>query len=60
MNLIEGNVAEDGIHLGDYTVPVPRETLAKAPNEKNLVLGIRPENFELTDDPERPRASPST
>ena len=45
-------MAEDGIHLGDYTVPVPRETLDKAPNEKNLVLGIRPENFELSDDPD--------
>ena len=44
MNLIEGNVQPDGVHLGDYTVPVPRETLAKAPNEQNLVLGIRPEN----------------
>ena len=52
MNLIEGNVQEDGVHLGDYTVPVPRETLAKAPNEENLVLGIRPENFELSDNPE--------
>jgi multiple sugar transport system ATP-binding protein len=49
MNLIEGNVAPDGIHLGDYTVPVPRETLAKAPDEKNLVLGIRPENFDMSD-----------
>jgi multiple sugar transport system ATP-binding protein len=52
MNLIEGNVQQDGVHLGDYTVPVPRETLAKAPNEKNLVLGIRPENFRVSDDPE--------
>ena len=52
MNLIEGIVAADGIHLGDYTVPVPRETLAKAADEKNLVLGIRPENFELSDDPD--------
>jgi multiple sugar transport system ATP-binding protein len=52
MNLIEGNVQADGVHLGDYTVPVPRETLAKAPNEKNLVLGIRPENFRVSDDPE--------
>ncbi len=49
MNLIEGTVAEDGVHLGDYTVPVPRETLAKAKGEKNLVLGIRPENFEISD-----------
>jgi multiple sugar transport system ATP-binding protein len=47
MNLIEGTVAADGVHLGDYVVPVPRETLAKAGNEKDLVLGIRPETFEL-------------
>jgi multiple sugar transport system ATP-binding protein len=47
MNLMEGDVAEDGIHIGDYVVGVPREVLAKAPNEKRLVLGIRPENFAL-------------
>ena len=47
MNLIEGEVAADGIHIGDYVVPVPRETLAKAPDEKKLMLGIRPENFTL-------------
>jgi multiple sugar transport system ATP-binding protein len=47
MNLIEGQVAQDGIHIGDYVVPVPRETLAKAPDEKKLMLGIRPENFTL-------------
>ncbi len=49
MNLMEGPVAEDGIHLGDYTVPVPRDVLAKAGNEKTLVLGIRPETFELAE-----------
>ena len=49
MNLIEGKVAEDGIHIGDYTVPVAREVLAKADGEKSLVLGIRPENFNLSD-----------
>jgi multiple sugar transport system ATP-binding protein len=47
MNLMEGDVAEDGIHIGDYVVPVAREILANAPNEKRLFLGIRPENFEL-------------
>ena len=47
MNLIEGDVADDGIHIGDYVVPVPRDTLAKASNEKRLTLGIRPENFDL-------------
>ena len=51
MNLMEGPVAADGVHLGDYTVPVSREILAKAGNEKSLVLGIRPENFELSNDP---------
>jgi multiple sugar transport system ATP-binding protein len=49
MNLMEGPVAADGIHLGDYTVPVPRDVLAKAGNEKTLVLGIRPENFQLAE-----------
>ncbi|MDN5770111.1 MAG: TOBE domain-containing protein, partial [Microlunatus sp.] len=47
MNLIEGEVSEDGIHIGDYVVPVPRETLGKASEEKRLMLGIRPETFEL-------------
>jgi multiple sugar transport system ATP-binding protein len=50
MNLMEGPVASDGVHLGDYTVPVSREILAKAGNEKTLVLGIRPENFEVSED----------
>src|SRR5215216_6009405 len=52
MNLIEGEVQADGVHLGDYTVPVPRETLGKAPDEKNIVVGIRPEAFEMSNDPE--------
>ncbi|HET9649077.1 MAG TPA: ATP-binding cassette domain-containing protein, partial [Microlunatus sp.] len=47
MNLMEGTVTDGGVKLGDYTVPVPRETLAKAADEKSLMLGIRPENFEL-------------
>jgi multiple sugar transport system ATP-binding protein len=52
MNLIEGEVQSDGVHLGDYTVPVPRETLGKAPDEKNIVVGIRPEAFEMSENPE--------
>ena len=47
MNLIEGKVSSDGIAIGDYIVPVARETLARASNEQNLMLGIRPENFTL-------------
>ncbi len=49
MNLIEGQVVDGGVRVGDYTVPVPRETLAKAPNEKSLIIGIRPEVFDLSD-----------
>ncbi len=47
MNLMEGTVVDDGVKLGDYVVPVPRDTLAKAPGEKSIMLGIRPENFQL-------------
>ena len=47
MNLIEGDVVDGGIKLGDYVVPVSRDILAKAPNETKLTLGIRPEAFTL-------------
>ncbi len=49
MNLIEGTVVDGGIAVGDYIVPVPREWLAKAAGESKLTLGIRPENFALSD-----------
>ncbi|MGB4629054.1 MAG: sn-glycerol-3-phosphate ABC transporter ATP-binding protein UgpC [Propionicimonas sp.] len=49
MNLLTGNVVEGGVKVGDYIVPVPRETLAKAAGEKTLVVGIRPENFQLAE-----------
>jgi len=49
MNLMEGQVVDGGVKLGDYVVPVAREVLAKAPGETSLVLGIRPENFEISD-----------
>ena len=48
MNLIEGNVAEDGIHIGDYVVPVPaRDPRPRRRTRRRLMLGIRPENFAL-------------
>ena len=45
MNLMSGSVAEGGVQIGDYTVPVAREVLAKAKGESTLTLGIRPEAF---------------
>ena len=50
MNLIEGEVTSDGVRIGDYAVPIPRETLAKAQGQKRLTLGIRPENLEVSRD----------
>ena len=50
MNLMSGDVVEGGVVIGDYKVPVKREVLAKAGNEKTLTLGIRPESFSLADE----------
>jgi multiple sugar transport system ATP-binding protein len=49
MNLMSGEVVEGGVKIGDYAVPVKREVLAKAGNEKTLTLGIRPEHFSLAE-----------
>ncbi|TDT30066.1 ABC transporter ATP-binding protein [Naumannella halotolerans] len=49
MNLIEGKVVDGGIQIGDYVAPVAREVLDKAPGEDTLVLGVRPETFEVAD-----------
>lgn len=50
MNLIEGDVVDGGVKVGDYVVPITREVLAKAPGEKRLTLGIRPETFKVAAD----------
>ena len=50
MNLMEGEVADGGVRVGDYVVPVAREILAKAGGETNLTLGIRPESFKIATD----------
>ncbi|AXE39617.1 ABC transporter ATP-binding protein [Acidipropionibacterium virtanenii] len=45
MNLLEGDVVDGGVKIGDYVVPVAREVLDKAPGESRLTIGVRPENF---------------
>ncbi|MDO5067701.1 MAG: sn-glycerol-3-phosphate ABC transporter ATP-binding protein UgpC [Propionibacteriaceae bacterium] len=50
MNLMEGTVVEGGVKIGDYVVPVAREILDRAPNEKTLTLGIRPEALHIAED----------
>ena len=49
MNLMSGPIVEGGVNIGDFTVPVKREVLAKATGEKTLTLGIRPESFVMAD-----------
>ena len=50
MNLMEGDVVDGGVKLGDYIIPVSRDVLVKAPNETKLTLGIRPESFTLANE----------
>ncbi|MFV0405618.1 MAG: ABC transporter ATP-binding protein [Propioniciclava sp.] len=45
MNLIGGKASADGVQVGDYVVPVPRDILAKASGETDLTIGIRPEHL---------------
>ena len=49
MNLLSGTRVEGGVQVGDYVVPVPREVLAKAGNDTTLTVGIRPENFAVSE-----------
>ncbi len=50
MNLMKGKRVEDGVQVGDYTVRVPREVLAKAEGEDTLTIGVRPEAFTVSAD----------
>ncbi len=50
MNLMSGRIEEGGVRIGNSVIPVPRETLAKAGDERTLVVGIRPENLTLAAD----------
>ncbi len=49
MNLIGGKVVDGGVQVGDFVVPVPRETLQKAGADGTVNLGIRPEAFEVAE-----------
>ncbi len=46
MNLLEGKVVDGGVQIGDFTVPVSREVLAKTEGG-TATLGIRPEHFSV-------------
>ena len=48
MNLRTGKRVEGGVQIGDYTVPVSRDILAKT-DDDSLTVGIRPEAFQIAD-----------
>jgi len=50
MNVIETPIVDGGVRLGDYTVPIEREVLAKAGDASTVLLGIRPEDLHIADD----------
>jgi multiple sugar transport system ATP-binding protein len=50
MNLLEADLADGGARIGDYLVPIPREILAKAGDDKTITVGIRPEAFKVVQD----------
>src|SRR5689334_20786833 len=43
MNLITAQIVDGGAKIGDYVVPIARDLLAKAGDDKTLTLGVRPE-----------------
>ena len=49
MNLMQGKIVDGGVLIGDYVVPVSRDVLAKAGNDTEAIIGIRPENFGVAD-----------
>ncbi|MBB5980966.1 ABC transporter ATP-binding protein [Kribbella solani] len=50
MNLIEADITDGGAKVGDYTIPIAREVLAKAGSDKTLTVGVRPEAFKVADE----------
>ncbi len=47
MNLMSVPVDSGGARIGDYTLPIPRELLARASGNR-ITVGIRPEAFDLS------------
>ena len=52
MNLLSGPIVADGVLLGDWVVPIPREVLDRADPAGGVTLGVRPESLALSDNDE--------
>ncbi len=53
MNLLTVAVTEDGLRFGNTAVPVPREAREKLGGDKEAILGVRPETFEIVPESDR-------
>jgi multiple sugar transport system ATP-binding protein len=51
MNFLEGETTAEGLKVGDYHMPLPREALQNA-TEGGVVVGVRPEHLSISDDGE--------
>ncbi|MFZ4894666.1 ABC transporter ATP-binding protein [Plantibacter sp. Mn2098] len=47
MNLFQGEVADGGVKLGGYIIPVEREIISEAPS-KHVTVGVRPEDISVS------------
>jgi multiple sugar transport system ATP-binding protein len=46
MNLLEAELHDDGLHIGDAVVPITATTRSKVPGD--VTVGLRPEDWRLT------------
>jgi len=51
MNLLEGRATDQGASIGDYVVPLERDTIGRA-KARSLTVGIRPESLTIVGDDE--------
>jgi multiple sugar transport system ATP-binding protein len=50
MNLLEGQLTESGVKVGDATVPAAITAEDRAAHSGSVTIGIRPEDLRITDD----------
>jgi multiple sugar transport system ATP-binding protein len=49
MNLMRARVTEDGADIGGYKLAIPRETLSSLNGDREIVVGLRPDAFTLSE-----------
>jgi multiple sugar transport system ATP-binding protein len=52
MNLLEGTLTEAGADVGGTIIPIPVTAQDRAHNKGTVTIGIRPENFTISEDGE--------